>query len=58
LLWQKLLNLSSTNDVLNTIQETSDGSFILAANVKSAPDVVLVKLDANGNLFGVKPSVM
>jgi hypothetical protein len=44
--------------VLNTIQETSDGSFILAANVKSASDVVLVKLDANGNLFGVKPSVM
>lgn len=45
------MNLSSTNDVLNTIQETSDGSFILAANVKSTPDVGLVKLDANGNLL-------
>jgi gliding motility-associated-like protein len=54
LIWQKLLNLSVGNDVVTDIKETSDGHFILSANVKNTPDIGLVKLDSLGNLIWCK----
>lgn len=53
-LWQKTLNLSSSNDNINDIIETSNGQFLITGSIKSTPDVGLVKLDANGNLIWSK----
>ncbi|HPI55048.1 MAG TPA: PKD domain-containing protein, partial [Chitinophagaceae bacterium] len=54
ILWQKTLNLSSGNDNINDIMQTSNGQFLITGSVKSTPDVGLVKLDQNGNLIWSK----
>lgn len=54
ILWQKNLNLSSGNDNVHDIKETSDSHFIISASVKSTPDVGLIKLDDNGVMLWCK----
>lgn len=44
IIWQKLLNLSNSNDNINDVYETADGHLIIAASLKDFPDVGLVKL--------------
>lgn len=51
ILWQKTLNLSTGNDIISDIKETSDGHLILTGASKSTPDVSLVKLTSDGNLI-------
>lgn len=47
--WQKKISLSSGNDVLSGIIETSTGDLVITGSAKSTPDVALIKLRANGN---------
>lgn len=54
ILWQKKLNLSSGNDILSDIIETSTGEFVLTGSAKNTTDVALVKLSSNGNLIWSK----
>jgi gliding motility-associated-like protein len=50
IVWQKLLNLSNSNDNINDVYETADGHLIIAASIKDFPDVGLVKLRQDGSL--------
>lgn len=53
-IWQKLLNLSNSNDNVNDILELTNGNIVLTGSIKNPPDVGLIMLDNTGSLIWCK----